>query len=64
MLDLFPDRTSVSHSLLHKERGFMEKNKAVQQGHVLYYSINEFIYADPTSVEKQSAVFKQMLLKK
>ncbi|WP_268557951.1 MULTISPECIES: hypothetical protein [Bacillus] len=42
----------------------MEKNKAVQQGHVLYYSINEFIYADPTSIEKQSAVFKQMLLKK
>ncbi|SFX91036.1 iron complex transport system substrate-binding protein [Bacillus altitudinis] len=43
--------------------GVWKKNKAVKQGHVLSYSINEFIYADPISIEKQSAAFKQMLLK-
>ncbi|MGE6630142.1 ABC transporter substrate-binding protein [Bacillus sp. NPDC077027] len=43
--------------------GVWKENKAVKQGQVLYYPINEFIYADPISVEKQSDAFKKLLLK-
>ncbi|PHK48954.1 ABC transporter substrate-binding protein [Staphylococcus edaphicus] len=40
-----------------------KNNKAVQEGNVIYYSMNEAIYADLISVEKQAELFKEELLK-
>lgn len=61
---LVPTKDGKAPNLDITGSGVWKKNRAVKQGHVLYYSINEFIYADPISIEKQSAAFKQMLLKK
>ncbi|BAE17567.1 ABC transporter substrate-binding protein [Staphylococcus saprophyticus] len=40
-----------------------KNNKAVQNGNVIYYSMDEAIYADLISVEKQAELFKKELLK-
>ncbi|MDW3786582.1 ABC transporter substrate-binding protein [Staphylococcus saprophyticus] len=40
-----------------------KNNKAVQNGDVIYYSMDEAIYADLISVEKQAELFKKELLK-
>ncbi|XXL52859.1 hypothetical protein ACSC1U_08620 [Mammaliicoccus lentus] len=37
---------------------------AIKNDHVIYYSINEFLYSDPISLEKQSDFFKKELLNK
>lgn len=36
-----------------------KNNKAVQNGNVIYYSMDEAIYADLISVEKQAELFKK-----
>lgn len=40
-----------------------KNKKAVQNGNVIYYSMDEAIYADLISVEKQAELFKKELLK-
>lgn len=40
-----------------------KNNKAVQNNHVIYYTMDEAIYADLISVEQQAKNFKQQLLK-
>lgn len=40
-----------------------KNNKVVQNGNVIYYSMDEAIYADLISVEKQAELFKKELLK-
>ncbi|WP_422404475.1 ABC transporter substrate-binding protein [Mammaliicoccus sp. JADD-157] len=37
---------------------------AIKNDHVIYYSINEFLYSDPISLETQSDFFKKELLNK
>ncbi|WP_224740817.1 hypothetical protein [Bacillus sp. 28A-2] len=56
---LVPTKDGKAPNLDITSSGVWKKNQAVKQGYVLYYSINEFIYADPISVEKQSAAFKK-----
>ncbi|QTN10498.1 ABC transporter substrate-binding protein [Mammaliicoccus vitulinus] len=44
--------------------GSIWKNtKAVKEDHVYYYPVNEFMYSDPISIEKQTQYFKDMLTK-
>ena len=40
-----------------------KNNQAVQNGNVIYYDMDEAIYADLISVEKQAKLFKKELLK-
>ncbi|WP_244968063.1 ABC transporter substrate-binding protein [Staphylococcus pseudoxylosus] len=40
-----------------------KNNQAVQKGNVIYYDMDEAIYADLISVEKQAKLFKKELLK-
>nr|MDF9458128.1 hypothetical protein [Bacillus pumilus] len=61
---LVPTKDGKAPNLDITNSGVWKKNRAVKQGHVLYYSINEFIYADPISIEKQSAAFKQIFCSK
>lgn len=60
---LVPTKDGKEPNLDITNSGVWKKNQAVKQGHVLYCSIKEFIYADPISIEKQSAALKKMLLK-